>query len=731
MSFDRNSVTEQAEERHAMSTPEMRPETIAFIKVMTGATRLDRRLGGESIDVAWIDPLALGDLWIIAHETEVMRGAHLLQTPAAIAALAVRGLADRMQPAFRGSACAEYLDFLTGGIEKDPEENGAGGSIYTWQKACFALRRCVELSSAALAAPARRFLAASKRLAMPHLAVALARLVDPMCEAEVLSRLADDLAHSPLLVEELRIAALLDLPKNLALADIFYPNLRSLPAIAEGGYCLSDCPPYAAFAEIGLKQAAERVRKLHAFELPYASDKAFTLDESGVIARLAHVALDRDEPWLAPVLDELFHKVSRAPTAAKTAPSQSVAMGLGRAVEAFPTPEATATLREVIRNVRHAGVKKRLQRNLRGAERGLAGRPEIALRLPADQPMSKPQLMTLTRCLEAGLALGMTLAYEDWRSRLWEHPQARALAASLVWRFVEPDGGALSALPVAASGRSALQDAAGADVAPAPTCRVMLWHPSDASAAERDAWRDRLASLQIKQPFKQVFRKHYVAPPDERADATSAIFAGHVVAITPFLGLARRERWRAEDHCLTRSFGQWTARLDLADSVYPGRGGATTTGNLGVWAPGQTRPVRLGALPAATLSEILRAVDLLVSVGGFVVAGEDAAPGEEAHLQRLAETAPGAMGEMRKQALKRMLRGLEGVTFDARHLRLGPYAIHLATARVTREGEPVAIDLARDAKRTAKPWLAYDEKLLERIYWTAIEIALQLSAPAG
>ena len=116
------------------------------------------------------------------------------------------------------------------------------------------------------------------------------------------------------------------------------------------------------------------------------------------------------------MLDELFRKVSLAPNAAKTAPSQSVSIALGHAVEAFPTPEAVATLRDVLRAIRHAGVKKKLQRDLRGAERGLANRPEIALRLPLGQAISKPQLTTITRCLEAGLALRMELPYEDWRA---------------------------------------------------------------------------------------------------------------------------------------------------------------------------------------------------------------------------------------------------------------------------------------------------------------------------
>jgi hypothetical protein len=699
---------------------------------MAGVALSDPWVAGEPIDVSWIDPLALGDLWAAAHGTELSRGLHLLRNPAADAARAVLDVGKKMEPLFRGAACRDYLDLLARKAEKDSTETANIGSTFTWRTACFALRRCIELSYDGLGAPASRLLATSKSDAGPHLAVALARLVDPAYEARVLERLAAGLTHSPLLVEELRMAASLDLPANILLADLAYRySLAPEAATADGRYRLSDCPPYPALAETGLRQAAERVRKIHAFELPYAADKAFTLAESAVIARLARVALDRDEAWLPPVLDELFRKVSLAPTAAKTTPSQSVALALGHAVEAFPTPEAVTTLREVVRDIRHAGVKKKLQRNLRGAERGLAGRPEIALRLPPDQPMSKPQLTMLARCLEAGVALGMTLDYEDWRVRLAARPQARALTASLVWCFLDPAGGGVVALPVLDGDRLALQDVAGNDVAPAPACRVSLWHPSDATAAERDAWRDRLAVLRIKQPFKQVFREHYFAPPDERADETTAIFAGHVVAVTPFLGLARQERWRVDDHCLTRSFGRWTATLYLADPIYPGRGGETTTGNLGVWAPGEKRPVRLGALPKATLSEIMRAVDLLVSTSGFAVTTENAEPGDETHLWRLAETPLGAMAEMRKRALERMLRGLDGVGFDARHLRLGPYAIHLATGRVTREGEPVAVDLAKDTTRTARPWLPYDEKLLERIYWTAIEIAVRLSATKG
>jgi hypothetical protein len=176
-----------------------------------------------------------------------------------------------------------------------------------------------------------------------------------------------------------------------------------------------------------------------------------------------------------------------------------------------------------------------------------------------------------------------------------------------------------------------------------------------------------------------------------------------------------------------------TVRLDLADPIYPGCPGGTSTGNLGVWTSGggKSLPARLGDLPAATLSEILRGVDLLVSTSGFGMAAEREDRYRDAHLRHLAESPLGPMAEMRRQALERALAGrdgLAGMRFDARHLRLGPYAIHLATGRVTRDGEPVTIDLPKRSTSAVAPWLPYDEKLLEAILHTVLEIARRLES---
>lgn len=56
------------------------------------------------------------------------------------------------------------------------------------------------------------------------------------------------------------------------------------------------------------------------------------------------------------------------------------------------------------------------------------------------------------------------------------------------------------------------------------------------------------------------------------------------------------------------------------------------------------------------------------------------------------------------------------ITLDERHIRVGEYAVHIATARVTKGGEPIEIAINQEkAQLAAMPWLPYDEILLQRI----------------
>jgi hypothetical protein len=210
------------------------------------------------------------------------------------------------------------------------------------------------------------------------------------------------------------------------------------------------------------------------------------------------------------------------------------------------------------------------------------------------------------------------------------------------------------------------------------------------------------------------------------------MFAGHVVSARPLVGLARREGWQIESYeGLARSIDGHVVKLALGDNVYPGADGWTTTGDVTFWTDEARRSVRvpMNELPAVSLSEALRSVDLLVSASGFAVTPPDDWSAldlpRQIHLSRLVEGPLSPMSEMRRAALERALVGRDGMAdlrFDARHLLLGPYAIHLATGRVTRDGEPVVVE--PDAPSLAAvPWLPYDEKLLGLIANTALILA--------
>ncbi|MCC7715048.1 hypothetical protein [Janthinobacterium lividum] len=134
---------------------------------------------------------------------------------------------------------------------------------------------------------------------------------------------------------------------------------------------------YADFSRVILEEAAAHVAAIHAGQLPYVADAAFATADSGVLARAARVAAYRDDAWFAPVIATLLPQVCVAPGTAKSAPSQSLAMALGHGVETIPTQASLEALRAALDQVRHAGIRKKLERNLKPAEKALRARSAL------------------------------------------------------------------------------------------------------------------------------------------------------------------------------------------------------------------------------------------------------------------------------------------------------------------------------------------------------------------
>ncbi|PXX36949.1 MULTISPECIES: DUF4132 domain-containing protein [Burkholderia] len=554
---------------------------------------------------------------------------------------------------------------------------------------------------------------------------------------------AQALADSPFRVRELDVLPELGPAALLALAamhDGYFAPKRLWIDFSDPAVTLAEDAAYVEFARDALTEAARQVAAIHAGTVPYEADRAFTTDDAQVVARAARVAAYRDEAWLRPLIGPLLTGVCVAPTAAKTAPSQSLAIALGHAVETIPTPESVRALRDALAAVRHAGVQKKLARNLKPAERALGERPHTALRMTLDAKPDKKQLAMLAGCMEAGFWQPITLGHAEWRKRLVDAPAGAAFSARMIWQARGSDGSTQSFMPEIAKGKVVLRDAAGRACDLANDSDIRLWHPLLADADERLAWQRAIVGRALRQPVRQAFREYYVSPDGDAAASDSAMFEGHVLSSRPLLGVARREGWsiRAYDDGLVREFGDVRATFVVDARLYPGSECHGTSRRLHFERRHERRwmPLPIGEIDRVVFSEVARAVDLLVSVSAFAL-DDDATRATTAalavdpvrqleieaerqeRLNRLSDLPLGVMARHRKHVLSLVFADAiaQGrMTIDERHVRVGAWSVHCATGRVTRDGEPVALPTEPPpSPLRAVPWLPYDEALLQRI----------------
>ena len=298
-------------------------------------------------------------------------------------------------------------------------------------------------------------------------ATALARMAGVDGMADIRARLGNVYAGCPVRTAELEALPLLSTAALLALAgsrnSYFW---ATQPGEEDAAAALAGELAYADFARESLQQALRRLQDIHAGRVPYIADGAFAAEDAHVLARCARVAAWRDDAWYRALIVELFPLACVAPTAAKTVPSQSLAIALGHSIEGAPTPEGVRALRQALAVVRHAGVEKKLARNLKPAERALAARPEVALRLTSALPKADRKLQTMiATCLESGWWQGLQWTAGQWLEQMAEPVNGQPFAAGLVWQVAEPDG----------STRSVLMDAPGSPPRFLRLSRAMPW----------------------------------------------------------------------------------------------------------------------------------------------------------------------------------------------------------------------------------------------------------------
>ncbi|MBW3499522.1 DUF4132 domain-containing protein [Janthinobacterium sp. NKUCC08_JDC] len=672
-----------------MMETEVSSRAAALRARLEGAAVDHARFTGPPVDFNDWTPEELGAIWGALHRAARFGHddiARLNLARTLLEQVTEAGLAPQL-------AGAVFLDALDAAAEYNGE----------WEYVIGCLACLQGEAPAGTAAQARRILGETSGWAeRPYQAWLLARLAGDDTPVQFAQLMEERHARypMPLTLQELALLPQLAQASLLALAGSPHSSFWNRDSIGEAdpAEVLADDAAYVDFARTILEQAARHIAAIHDGSVPYAADAAFATADSPVLARAARVAAYRDDAWFRPVIAVLLPLACVAPGAAKSAPSQSLAMALGHAVETIPTPESLLALRTALAQVRHAGIRKKLERNLKPAERALAERPDIAWRIGMPGPMGKRRQAMLARRLEAGYASEVWFGLDQWRA-LRDDADIETVARALVWRT--GDGQAFML-----DGMGAI-DAQGQPVQLPEQGDIGLWHPLHGSGEQRAAWQALLAQRRVRQPLRQVYREIYAPSGDG-----SAPFAGYQLSLPTLLGLARREGWRLDDdEGLSRQFGAWRVLLRLGGRVYPGAGGACTSNGL---APAQMMPMA----PVA-YSEACRAVDLLVSASALALVEEEQSAQREERLFYLANLAPGPMAGMRRTVLRQVFaQQIEAgrMALEPRHLTVGRHAIHLVTGRVTLDGAEVATEvLAKGNKLGAVPWLPHDEALLEKI----------------
>lgn len=673
-------------------------DLVAQLRRRLSAPRPDHQsFVGAPFEIAGLTPIGLGSLWVLIQRA--IRGDNPATNQAAW--LIVRQAEEQgLQPVLDGATCIEAMQAIAPG--------SFGDAVKT-------LSYLNGEPSAALATEARRVLGdAPSWKQNRYQAAVLARLVDAPTFAAVRQLLNQEFADSPYVLKELEVLEHLSFSALLSLALPSYIGYFSRgderrPDPAEA---LASEAAYIDFAAVTLKEAERRLRDIHEGRTPYVADGAFTTHDSQVIACAARVASLRDEVWFGEIILSLLPKSAVAPSKANTTPAQSLAIALGHTIEAVPTVESVEALRVALGVVRHASVKKKLSRNLKPAERALAERPEMALRVTLEPKADKRRHAILAACLEAGLWQSLELPFEDWRARLADTEIGAPFAHGLIWNVRDAAGRSVSVLSDGARGHARLIGRDGKVVEIEKGSRFSPWHPLATDDAERGAWQGLIHERQIRQPIRQVFREHYPRPAGQLSSVESRMFSGHVLSLVPLIGLARREGWSIDKFDgLIRAFGDVRVRFLVDADLYPGVEGEGESKTMRFekrdgrrWAP-----VSVGDVPPIVFSEMCRAVDLLVSVSSLGL-GASSLPA--------ASSSPADMLQMRRQILRRILARhvAEGtLAIEDRHLKVGAHAIHLTTGRITRDGVPVEISRPTPEPGSVVIWMPHEDALLQKI----------------
>ena len=306
---------------------------------------------------------------------------------------------------------------------------------------------------------------------------------------------------------------------------------------------------------------------------------------------------------------------------------------------------------------------------------------------------------------------------DQWQTRYVDEPLVARMTRRLIWSFKLGESW-VAALPEAGG---VFDEAGMRPDLDQGNVRVRLWHPMQSDANHVLRWRQRLAQLGMTQPFKQAHREIYVLTDAERATHThSNRFAGHIVQQHLFRALCQARGWSAP------AFGSWdTGNTGPIKSV-PAAGVQAEfwiepiEGSLAEerfqflhlstdqvrFANNAGEPVAVERIPAVLFSELMRDVDLFVSVASI---GNDPAWGTRGAGAYSDYWSTAAFGDLTETAktrhavLRDLLPGLsiaDRCRLENRFLvvngKLRTYRIHLGSSNIRMEPNDQYLCIVQD-----------------------------------
>lgn len=350
--------------------------------------------------------------------------------------------------------------------------------------------------------------------------------------------------------------------------------------------------------------------------------------------------------------------------------------------------------------------------------------------------------------LDGLMSANVTWSTRDWQRLYMDHPITGHLTLRLIWRFVR-NGEEVIGLPL---DRKSVSDVTGA-VSSVAKATVSLWHPLHSTTEQVHAWKMRLLSELIVQPFRQAFREVYVLKPDEERRNLSNRFAGHVFRQTQARALMKRRGWRPvpaawwddgiEHGVARRLYDDAGIRaeffFDPIEDIEPDPSGVyryCTSDQVRFFRGSTDDPVDLAEVPPVVFSEAMRDVDLFVSVTS-IGADQDWLDRKEGRRfeKYWHETCFGplaAAGEIRRDLLAELLPRLpigESCELDDAYLvvhgKLRTYRIHLGSGLVRMSPTGAQLRLKSVPNQTAARLLLPidDDPILVRILASALTLA--------